>query len=179
MQDGTRMLKACLVFTSGVGYNFDQESPLFPKRESFLVFHSPFGCKPELEGLRGFILLQELPGFTVAYNMELVLRCRYEPLGRFLSPGILQTGNKQQTLEAKYGQITFAYTLIYLWTLAALKLGQLCFYFKAFKAQLKLWIYITSVIIVAWGIICTFVFIFLCDPVEQQWTIDRIGHCRD
>lgn len=30
-----------------------------------------------------------------------------------------------------------------------------------------------------WGLVFTLVFIFLCDPVEQQWTIDRVGHCMD
>lgn len=69
--------------------------------------------------------------------------------------------------------------MIYLWTLAALKLSQLCFYHRAFGVQLKFWIYGAGAIIVAWAIIFTFVFIFLCDPVEQQWTIDRIGHCKD
>lgn len=76
-------------------------------------------------------------------------------------------------------QVTFAFTLIYLWTLAALKLSQLCFYYRAFGVQLKLWIYAAGAIVVMWAIIFSFVFIFLCDPVEQQWTIDRIGHCMD
>lgn len=25
----------------------------------------------------------------------------------------------------------------------------------------------------------TFLFVFLCDPVSQQWTLARIGHCMD
>ncbi|KAK4247432.1 integral membrane [Corynascus novoguineensis] len=104
------------VFTSGVGHNFDMESPLFPK---------------------------------LAGNMEFILK------------------------------ITFIFTLIYLWTLACLKLSQLCFYNRAFGVQLKVWIYGFGAIVAAWGIIFTFIFIFLCDPVAQQWTIDRIGHCMD
>lgn len=76
-------------------------------------------------------------------------------------------------------KITFIFTLFYLWALMCLKLSQLWFYYRAFKLQLKLWIYIAGVIIVLWGIIFTFIFTFLCDPVEQQWTLERIGRCMD
>lgn len=104
------------VFTSGVGYDFDQESPVFPK---------------------------------LAGNMEFILK------------------------------VTFAFTLIYLWTLASLKLSQLCFYHRAIGRQLKVWIFSFGAIVAVWGLVFTLVFIFLCDPVEQQWTIDRVGHCMD
>ncbi|KAL2018689.1 hypothetical protein VTK56DRAFT_524 [Thermocarpiscus australiensis] len=109
------------VFTSGVGYDFDMESPLFPK---------------------------------LAGNMEFILK-------------------------AKDVQITFIFILIYIWTLACLKLSQLCFYYRAFGVQLKIWIYCFFAIVAAWGLIFTFVFIFLCDPISQQWTVDRVGHCMD
>lgn len=75
--------------------------------------------------------------------------------------------------------MTFVFTLVYLWTLACLKLSQLCFYHRAFGRQLKVWIYFFGAVVAAWGLVFTFVFIFLCDPVEQQWTIERVGHCRD
>lgn len=60
-----------------------------------------------------------------------------------------------------------------------MKLSQLCFYHRAFSLHLKIWIYIVGAICVAWALIFTFVFIFLCDPVHQQWTIDRVGSCMD
>ncbi|KAL2163793.1 hypothetical protein VTH06DRAFT_5852 [Thermothelomyces fergusii] len=104
------------VFTSGVGYDFDQNSPLFPK---------------------------------LAGNMEFILK------------------------------ITFTFTLIYLWTLASLKLSQLCFYYRAFGLQLKIWILSFGAVVAAWGCIFTFIFIFLCTPVKQQWTVDRVGRCMD
>ncbi|KXJ87358.1 hypothetical protein Micbo1qcDRAFT_167704 [Microdochium bolleyi] len=104
------------VFTSGVGYDLDPSSPLFP------------------------ILM--------------------ENLGRIL-------------------ELTFAYTLIYLWALGCLKLSQLFLYLRAFSLELRGWIWTGIALVVAWGVSFTLVFIFLCDPVEQQWTLQRIGKCID
>jgi hypothetical protein len=69
--------------------------------------------------------------------------------------------------------------LIYLWALAALKLSQLCFYWRAFSFKLVKWIYLVGAIVISWGLAFTFVFIFHCDPVQQQWSLERIGHCVD
>lgn len=33
--------------------------------------------------------------------------------------------------------------------------------------------------VVAWALVFTFMFIFLCSPIKQQWTIERVGHCMD
>ncbi|KAL1798918.1 hypothetical protein ACET3X_002955 [Alternaria dauci] len=76
-------------------------------------------------------------------------------------------------------QITFSFTLIYIWCLAALKLSQLALYHRVFQLQLRLAVYIVGGIVIAWAIIFNFVFIFLCDPISQQWTIERVGHCMD
>lgn len=76
-------------------------------------------------------------------------------------------------------QLTFAYTLIYIWCLAALKLSQLALYHRVFSLQLRIAVYIVGGIVVAWAIIFNFVFLFLCDPISQQWTIERVGHCLD
>lgn len=91
----------------------------------------------------------------------------------------IRTPTTRPRHETKTPQVTFVFTLIYLWTLAALKLSQLCFYYRAFGHQLKIWIYAFGAIVAAWALVFSLVFIFLCDPVEQQWTIDRIGHCMD
>ncbi|KAK4458579.1 hypothetical protein QBC42DRAFT_340937 [Cladorrhinum samala] len=104
------------VFVSGVGYDLNPESELFPK---------------------------------LTNNLEFVLK------------------------------ITFIFTLFYLWSLICLKLSQLWFYYRIFALHLKLWIYIAGVIITIWGIVFTFLFTFLCDPVKQQWTLVRIGQCMD
>lgn len=76
-------------------------------------------------------------------------------------------------------QVTFGFTLVYLWALASMKLSQLCFYHRAFSLHLKKWIYGVAAICIIWVLTFTFIFIFLCNPVRQQWTIDRIGSCLD
>jgi len=76
-------------------------------------------------------------------------------------------------------KMTFVFTLTYIWALAALKLSQLFLYKRAFSLQLRYWIYLVGAIVLIWGLVFTFVFIFLCDPVSQQWTLQRIGHCMD
>lgn len=69
--------------------------------------------------------------------------------------------------------------MIYIWTLACLKMSQLWFYWRAFAVRLQKWIYIVGAIVIVWSIVFTFMFIFLCTPVKQQWTVERVGHCRD
>ena len=76
-------------------------------------------------------------------------------------------------------KITFIFTLFYLWALICLKLSQIWFYYRAFGLRLKIWIYISGAIIGVWGIVFTFLFTFLCDPVELQWSILRTGKCMD
>lgn len=76
-------------------------------------------------------------------------------------------------------QMTFTFTLIYLWTLACLKLSQLYLYWRVFSTHLRLWIFAGAAIVITWAIIFTFIFIFLCTPIQQQWSLMRIGHCMD
>ncbi|KAH6633054.1 hypothetical protein C7974DRAFT_163968 [Boeremia exigua] len=76
-------------------------------------------------------------------------------------------------------QITFAFTLIYIWCLAALKMSQLALYMRVFSSQLQVWVYGVGAIVVLWAVIFNFLFIFLCDPIAQQWTVARVGHCMD
>ena len=75
--------------------------------------------------------------------------------------------------------MTFTFTLIYLWTLACLKLSQLYLYWRVFSTHLRLWIFAGAAIVITWAIIFTFIFIFLCNPIQQQWSLMRIGHCMD
>lgn len=76
-------------------------------------------------------------------------------------------------------QMTFSFTLIYLWTLAALKLSQLFLYMRVFAIHIKNWIFAGITIVIVWAVVFTFVFIFLCNPIQQQWSLERIGHCMD
>ena len=76
-------------------------------------------------------------------------------------------------------QITFAFTLIYIWCLTALKMSQLALYMRVFANQLRNWVYGVGAIVMLWAIIFNVLFIFLCDPIAQQWTVERVGHCMD
>lgn len=76
-------------------------------------------------------------------------------------------------------QMTFAFTLVYLWTLVALKLSQLFLYMRVFALHIRNWILAAIAIVAVWGLVFTFIFIFLCNPVQQQWTLVRIGRCMD
>lgn len=40
-------------------------------------------------------------------------------------------------------------------------------------------VYVVGAIVIVWALLFNFLFIFMCDPIQQQWTIDRIGHCMD
>ncbi|KAI8938844.1 hypothetical protein NX059_004707 [Plenodomus lindquistii] len=76
-------------------------------------------------------------------------------------------------------QITFAFTLIYIWALAALKLSQLALYLRVFALELRWHVYIVGSIVIVWAIVFNFLFLFLCDPISQQWSVVRVGHCMD
>ncbi|KAF2642279.1 hypothetical protein P280DRAFT_540077 [Massarina eburnea CBS 473.64] len=76
-------------------------------------------------------------------------------------------------------QATFAFTLIYIWCLACLKLSQLALYLRVFTVQLQTVVCIVGAIVILWALMFNFLFIFMCDPIHQQWTVDRIGHCMD
>src|SRR5688500_14702138 len=93
------------VFVSGVGYNFDHETAVYPKRMSTTCTHVSH------------------TDFVVVNNMEYIM------------------------------QVTFAFTLIYVWTLACLKLSQLVFYWRAFSIQLRYWIYAGVAIVICWALI--------------------------
>jgi hypothetical protein len=69
--------------------------------------------------------------------------------------------------------------LIYIWSLAFLKLSQLALYLRVFAFDIRTQIYIVGGIVVVWAIVFNFIFLFLCDPISQQWTTNRIGHCMD
>ncbi|KAF2712347.1 hypothetical protein K504DRAFT_531460 [Pleomassaria siparia CBS 279.74] len=77
-------------------------------------------------------------------------------------------------------KITFSFTLIYIWCLACLKLSQLALYLRVFTFRLRTVVYIVGVSVILWALIFNFLFIFMCNPIQQLWTVDRrIGHCMD
>ncbi|KAF2996147.1 hypothetical protein E8E14_000009 [Neopestalotiopsis sp. 37M] len=75
----------------------------------------------------------------------------------------------------------FVCETLYLWALTSLKLSVLLFYRRCFGVS-TLMMRSTMVmigVILVWAITFTFIFIFLCDPIEQQWSTARLGHCMD
>lgn len=58
-------------------------------------------------------------------------------------------------------------------------MSQLALYMRVFANQLRVWVYGVGAIVIVWAIIFNFLFIFLCDPISQQWTVERVGHCMD
>jgi hypothetical protein len=58
-------------------------------------------------------------------------------------------------------------------------MSQLALYMRVFANQLQIWVYGVGAIVVVWAIVFNFLFIFLCDPIAQQWTVERVGHCMD
>jgi hypothetical protein len=58
-----------------------------------------------------------------------------------------------------------------------LKLSQLFLYMRVFAIHIRNWILAGMTIVVLWGVIFSFICIFLCTPIKQQWSLERIGKC--
>lgn len=115
-----------------------------------------------------------LSGSTIGFNAAVFV----SGVGHNFDPQSDIFPKLQNNLEFML-KITFIFTLVYLWALTALKLSQLWFYLRAFSLQLKLWILIVGAIVIVVGLVFTFLFTFLCNPVSKQWTIARDGYCMD
>ena len=50
---------------------------------------------------------------------------------------------------------------------------------RVFSLHIKNWIRAGMAIVMVWAVVFTFVFIFLCNPIQQQWSLERIGKCMD
>jgi hypothetical protein len=78
-------------------------------------------------------------------------------------------------LVAKYlvvAEVLYVYNLV--WT----KMSILLFYYRIFRfPYFKRWAYIISTFIVLWVICITFLFIFICVPVEKLWYPQLPGRC--
>jgi hypothetical protein len=78
-------------------------------------------------------------------------------------------------LLAKYlvaDEILYVYNLV--WT----KMSFLLFFYRIFRHQhFKRWAYAIGAFVVAWVICITFLFIFICVPVEKLWYPEFEGRC--
>lgn len=69
-------------------------------------------------------------------------------------------------------EVLYAYNLV--WT----KLSLLMMYYRIFRfPYFKKWAYIIGAFIIAWVICVTFLFIFICVPVQKLWYPDIPGRC--
>ncbi|OJJ55182.1 hypothetical protein ASPSYDRAFT_158775 [Aspergillus sydowii CBS 593.65] len=69
-------------------------------------------------------------------------------------------------------EILYAFNLV--WT----KLSILFFYYRIFHLPyFKRWAYAIAIFVIAWVICVTFLFIFICVPVQKLWYPQLPGHC--
>jgi hypothetical protein len=70
--------------------------------------------------------------------------------------------------------------ILYVFNLVWTKLGILLMYYRIFHfPYFKTMAYVIGAFIIAWVITITFLFIFICVPVEKLWYPDLPGHCID
>ncbi len=70
--------------------------------------------------------------------------------------------------------------ILYVFNLMWTKLGILLMYYRIFHfPYFKKMAYAIGAFIIAWVITITFLFIFICVPVEKLWYSDLPGHCID
>jgi hypothetical protein len=78
-------------------------------------------------------------------------------------------------LMAKYlvvAEVLYVYNLV--WT----KISILLMYYRIFHFDyFRKWAYAIGAFIIAWVICITFLFIFICVPVEKLWYPQLPGHC--
>ena len=70
--------------------------------------------------------------------------------------------------------------ILYVFNLVWTKLGILLMYYRIFRfPYFKKIAYVIGAFIIAWVITITFLFVFICVPVEKLWHPDLPGHCID
>lgn len=68
--------------------------------------------------------------------------------------------------------------ILYVFNLVWTKLSFLLMYYRIFRVPyFKRWAYIIGAFVIIWVITITFVFIFICVPVQKLWYPHLPGHC--
>ncbi|RAH47081.1 uncharacterized protein BO66DRAFT_403731 [Aspergillus aculeatinus CBS 121060] len=68
--------------------------------------------------------------------------------------------------------------ILYVFNLVWTKLSILLMYYRIFRfAYFKRWAYIIGTFVICWVICITFLFIFICVPVQKLWYPSLPGHC--
>lgn len=70
--------------------------------------------------------------------------------------------------------------ILYAYNLAWTKISILLMFYRIFRfSYFKTAAYIIGAFVIAWVICVTFLFIFICVPVQKLWFPDLPGHCID
>ncbi|ORY57802.1 uncharacterized protein BCR38DRAFT_353991 [Pseudomassariella vexata] len=70
--------------------------------------------------------------------------------------------------------------ILYVFNLVWTKLSFLLMFYRIFHfGYFKKWAYIIGTFVIAWVVCVTFLFVFICVPVEKLWYPDLPGHCID
>lgn len=70
--------------------------------------------------------------------------------------------------------------ILYVWNLGWTKLSLLLMYYRIFHIPFfKKVAWVVGAFVMAWVVCITFLFIFICVPVEKLWYPDLPGHCID
>lgn len=69
--------------------------------------------------------------------------------------------------------------IIYTWNLCFTKLAVLMMYYRVFHLSTKspVCLYMIGAFVVTWSITSSFLFIFICWPVQKLWVPELPGHC--
>jgi hypothetical protein len=68
--------------------------------------------------------------------------------------------------------------VLYVFNLVWTKLSILLMYYRIFRFQyFKIWAYIIGTFVILWVVCITFLFIFICVPVQKLWYPDLPGRC--
>ncbi|CAM1504280.1 Fc.00g018710.m01.CDS01 [Cosmosporella sp. VM-42] len=70
--------------------------------------------------------------------------------------------------------------ILYVYNLVWTKISFLLMFYRIFHfPHFKRWAYVIGAFIIAWVICITFLFIFICVPVQKVWNPELPGHCID
>ncbi|CRG88293.1 hypothetical protein PISL3812_05322 [Talaromyces islandicus] len=112
--------------------------------------------------------------FSMAWNF-LVVTFIYLMIHAGMGLHVTEVGMDGAVLVAKFlvvAEVLYVYNLV--WT----KLSFLLLYYRIFHfSYFKKWAYLIGGFVVMWVIIITFLFIFICVPVQKLWYPQLPGHC--
>jgi hypothetical protein len=122
----------------------------------------------------GYRFVATTTNVTQAWNF-VVVTFIYLMIHAGMGLHVTEVGMDGAVLVAKFlvvAEVLYVYNLV--WT----KLSFLLMYYRIFHfSYFKRWAYIIGGFVIIWVIIITFLFIFICVPVQKLWYPQLPGHC--